>query len=97
MPRSPRRLEIDVLDTAGRALKDIELIPTLLRSSSTDDIELIAGIRDFVLQGPTPILAMTDAALFLKMSRIRAELMIRGWHCYFSPKQTNERTGIEQS
>ena len=58
-------------------------IATLLFHPSTESAETLAAIRDFVLRDIDPDIAMSDPALYRKLSRLRTEMILRGWYRYF--------------
>jgi hypothetical protein len=83
MRRSARQLEIDVLATAEQAAAEVGIIGALIIHPTPENEELLLGLRDFVLTDVDPALAMSDPSLYLKKSRLRAELTIRGFRKYF--------------
>jgi len=55
----------------------------LILHSSAENNELLVSIRDFVLSDVPTDIAMTDPALYRKLSRLRMEMILRGWHHFF--------------
>jgi len=83
MKRGARQLEIDVLTTAEKAVATTGVLGELIIHRTPENTELLLGLKKFVLTDVDPSLAMTDPALFMKISRLRAEMTIRGWRRFF--------------
>jgi hypothetical protein len=83
MTRSQRQLEIDVCATAEKAVENIGVIGELILTPTPENVELLLSLKDFLATEIDPALAMTDSARFLKLSRLRAELTVRGFRHFF--------------
>ncbi len=83
MPRSARQLEIDVLTTAEKAVAEVGVIGELIIHPTPENVELLQGLKALMVTDVDPSLAMADPARFLKISRLRAELTVRGFRHYF--------------
>ena len=80
---SPREIELEMLEIIEQTLLGSRGIAALILRPSAKNNEMLAAIRCFVLEDVHPDIAMTDPALYRKLSRLRMELILRGWHHFF--------------
>jgi hypothetical protein len=83
LPRSPRQTELDLIGVLEESLLGSGGIAELILHPSSENNEMLLAIRDFILSDVPPDIAMTDPALYRKLSRLRMEMTLRGWHHYF--------------
>jgi len=82
--RSPRQIELDVIDVLEKSLGGSGGIADLILHRSDQNNETLRAIRDFLLSDVPADIAMTDPALYRKLSRLRAEMILRGWYHFFN-------------
>jgi hypothetical protein len=82
--RSPREIELDGLQAMEESVQYDHGIVALLRNPTPENKATLQFIRRFILDDLDHTLAMTDPALYSKLSRLRMNLILRGWWGYFS-------------
>lgn len=58
-------------------------IAELILQPTAENNQTMLALRDFLLSDIDPDVAMTDPSLYRKLSRLRTEMILRGWHHYF--------------
>ena len=81
--RSPRQIELDMREVLENSLTGTGGIAGLLLRRTDENTATLQAIRKFILEDVSPDIAMTDPALYRKLSRLRMEMILRGWHHYF--------------
>ena len=82
--RSPRQIELDMMEVMEQSLSATKGIAELILDPTAENRETLLAIRDFMLSEVDPDLAMTDPARYRKLSRLKMEMTLRGWRRYFA-------------
>ena len=57
--------------------------PPLMKSNVEEDRRVLFQIAQIIVEDIPPQLAMTDPARYRKLTRLRTEVILRGYHGYF--------------
>ena len=57
--------------------------PPLMKSRTEEDRQILFQIAQIIVKDISPQLAMTDPARYRKLTRLRTEIILRGYHGYF--------------
>lgn len=81
----PREIEIRALAAMEAEVHEAGGgIPPLMKSKSAEDRAVLREVGRIVGHDVEPRLAMTDPARYRKLVRLRMELILRGYHGYFT-------------
>lgn len=58
-------------------------VPPLIKSQQAEDRQVLQHIAQLIVSDAPPTLAMTDPARYRQLARLRAELILRGYHGFF--------------
>lgn len=72
-----------MIEALEQSLSGARGIADLILQPSVENNETLAAIRNFILSDVHPDIAMTDPSLYRKLSRLRMEMTLRGWHHFF--------------
>ncbi len=79
----PRELEIRAVSAMeSEVRKTGSGLPPLIKSQAAEDRLVLQHVAQMVVEDVAPDLAMTDPARYRKLSRLRTEIILRGYHGY---------------
>ncbi len=80
----PREVEIRALSAMEAEVRAAGSgVPPLIKGRTAEDRQVLQHIAQIIVADVPPPLAMTDPARYRKLARLRAELILRGYHSYF--------------
>ena len=80
----PREVEIRALSAMEAEVREAGAgVPPLIKSQAAEGRQVLQHIARLIVADVPPDLAMTDPARYRKLSRLRAELILRGYHSFF--------------
>jgi hypothetical protein len=88
-----REVELDALEAIEQTISGHGGVAEIILHPSVENSRTIAAIRDFVLTGVQPDIAMTDPALYRRLCRLHMEMVLRGWHHYFKGSDASQQRG----
>ena len=79
-----REIEIRALEAMDAEVRESGSgFPSLMKSKTEEDRRILLHIAGIIVEDIAPLLAMTDPARYRKVARLRAEIILRGYHGYF--------------
>ena len=79
-----REIEIRALEAMDAEVRESGSgVPPLMKSTTEEDRRILLHIAGIIVEDIAPLLAMTDPARYRKVARLRAEIILRGYHGYF--------------
>jgi hypothetical protein len=85
LPLHPREAEIRALEAMAAEIRENGTgIPPLMMDRTPENQQVLAWLGKFLTEDIPADLAMTDPARYRKYCRLRMEIILRGYHAYFS-------------
>src|SRR4051812_40949833 len=85
LPPHPREAEIRALEAMAAEIRETGAgIPPLMLDRTPQNQQVLAWLGNFLTEDISADLAMTDPARYRKYCRLRMEIILRGYHAYFS-------------
>lgn len=79
----PREIEIRAVSAMAAEVREAGTgLPPLMKSDAGPDREVLHHIAQLIVGDVAPQLAMTDPARYRQLSRLRTELILRGYYPY---------------
>lgn len=79
----PREIEIRALSAMAAEVREAGAgLPPLIKSNAVEDRQVLQHIAQLITGDVAPQLAMTDPARYRQLSRLRTEIILRGYHSY---------------